>query len=117
MQVGDGLRHSALPSLRRLLVQRTRWAQGTMQCIRYAPRIWRSSHVSTAGTAEILYYLVQPWLQLLGSLAYPLPWLLLAGQTVRRPDLVVDWFVTGQWDRGHLGRGRRSPGNRWDVAA
>lgn len=70
-----------LYSLRRFLVQRTRWGQGTMQCARYLRRIWDSPHVSTLGAAEMMYYLAQPWLQLLGSLLYPIPFLLLIFST------------------------------------
>ncbi|HEY2674593.1 MAG TPA: glycosyltransferase [Rugosimonospora sp.] len=84
-----------LPSLRRLLARHTRWGQGTMRCIRYLPRVWRSPSVSTLDAAEVLYSLVRPWLQLLASLAYPLPWLLLASETVRQPSVVADWFIHG----------------------
>lgn len=84
-----------LPSLRRLLTQRTRWSQGTMQCLRYLRLVWRSPHVSTIGAAEILYYLVQPWLQLLGTLVYPVPWLLLAHRYATEPELVQAWFSDG----------------------
>jgi 1,2-diacylglycerol 3-beta-glucosyltransferase len=84
-----------LPSLRRLLTQRTRWSQGTMQCLRYLPRVWRSDHVSTIGAAEILYYLVQPWMQLIGTLVYPVPWILLAHRYAVDPDLVRAWFNDG----------------------
>jgi 1,2-diacylglycerol 3-beta-glucosyltransferase len=84
-----------LPSLRRLLTQRTRWSQGTMQCLRYLPQVWRSRHVSTLGAAEILYYLFQPWLQLVGSLVYPVPWLLLAHRYVTDPATVEAWFSEG----------------------
>jgi cellulose synthase/poly-beta-1,6-N-acetylglucosamine synthase-like glycosyltransferase len=85
----------ALPSLRRLLTQRTRWSQGTMQCLRYLPQVWRSPHVSTLGAAEILYYLVQPWMQLVGSLIYPVPWLLLAHRYAVEPETVKAWFEDG----------------------
>ena len=84
-----------LPNLRRLLTQRTRWSQGTMQCLRYLPQVWRSPHVSTIGAAEILYYLVQPWMQLIGSLVYPVPWLLLAHRYAVDPATVRAWFDDG----------------------
>lgn len=71
-----------LYSLRRFLAQRTRWGQGTMQCARYVRRIWDSRHLTTLGAAEMLYYLAQPWLQLLGSLVYPIPFLLLGFRAV-----------------------------------
>jgi cellulose synthase/poly-beta-1,6-N-acetylglucosamine synthase-like glycosyltransferase len=86
-----------LYSLRRFLVQRTRWGQGTMQCARYVRRIWDSEHLTTLGAAEMLYYLAQPWLQLLGTLVYPIPFVLLAGRTVAAPGWVWQWFTGGAW--------------------
>jgi len=59
-----------LPSLRRLVRQRTRWAQGSMQCARYLWPVLTSARISTGGAVEIAYFLLQPWLQLLGGLLY-----------------------------------------------
>lgn len=87
----------ALYSMRRFLAQRTRWGQGTMQCARYIRRIWASEHLSTMGAAEIMYYLAQPWMQLLGSLIYPVPFLLTLIRTVQAPGEVYDWFAGGAW--------------------
>ncbi|MBA8990854.1 cellulose synthase/poly-beta-1,6-N-acetylglucosamine synthase-like glycosyltransferase [Curtobacterium pusillum] len=56
----------ALPSLHRLITQRTRWAQGNIQCLRYTPRIIASPHFSTAGVLEAMYYLLLPYFQLIG---------------------------------------------------
>jgi cellulose synthase/poly-beta-1,6-N-acetylglucosamine synthase-like glycosyltransferase len=56
----------ALPSFRRLLTQRTRWAQGNIQCVRYIPDIVRSRHFDSAGVLETCYYLILPFLQVLG---------------------------------------------------
>ncbi|MEU5590247.1 glycosyltransferase [Streptomyces chrestomyceticus] len=39
-----------LPRLRRLLSQRTRWAQGNLQCVRYAPRV--IAPATTGGAAS-----------------------------------------------------------------
>ncbi|MEV7711648.1 glycosyltransferase family 2 protein [Streptomyces sp. NPDC088270] len=50
----------ALPSARRLLTQRTRWAQGNLQCVRYAHRIVSSRHIPGRGVLETLYTFVQP---------------------------------------------------------
>ncbi|MDT7724372.1 MAG: hypothetical protein QOI21_948 [Actinomycetota bacterium] len=86
-----------LYSLRRFLVQRTRWGQGTMQCARYLRRIWDSPHVSTLGAAEMMYYLAQPWMQLLGSLLYPIPFILLLVSTAGDPAQVWAWFTGGAW--------------------
>ncbi|WP_327676892.1 glycosyltransferase family 2 protein [Kitasatospora sp. NBC_00458] len=50
----------ALVSGRRFLTQRTRWAQGNMQCLRYTGRVLRSPHYRPAGKAEVLYTFLQP---------------------------------------------------------
>ncbi|MEV6074841.1 glycosyltransferase [Streptomyces sp. NPDC052069] len=55
----------ALPSGRRLLAQRTRWAQGNLQCVRYASRIVSSRHIRGRGVMETLYTFVQPLAHLL----------------------------------------------------
>ncbi len=39
----------ALPSLRRLLTQRTRWTQGNIQCLKYIHQIIRSPRFQSAG--------------------------------------------------------------------
>ncbi|MGF1427057.1 glycosyltransferase family 2 protein [Kitasatospora sp. LaBMicrA B282] len=49
-----------LVSARRFLTQRTRWAQGNMQCLRYTGPVLRSPHYSRAGKAEVLYTFLQP---------------------------------------------------------
>jgi len=84
-----------LYSLRRFLSQRTRWGQGTMQCSRYVRRIWDSRHLSTLGAAEMLYYLAQPWMQLIGTVVYPIPFLLLGWRTAENPTEVWNWFFEG----------------------
>lgn len=86
-----------LYNLRRFLVQRTRWGQGTMQCARYLRQIWDSPHVSTLGAAEMMYYLAQPWMQLLGSLLYPIPFILLLAGAAGDPAQVWTWFTGGAW--------------------
>lgn len=86
-----------LYSLRRFLAQRTRWGQGTMQCARYVPRIWQSEHVSTLGAAEMFYYLAQPWMQLVGSVVYPIPFILLGVNAVQDWPRFWEWFSGGAW--------------------
>ncbi|AGW40523.1 N-acetyl-glucosamine transferase [Leifsonia xyli subsp. cynodontis DSM 46306] len=60
----------ALPSFRRFLTQRTRWAQGNIQCVKYVRDAFRSAHVTNVGLLEIGYYLVLPFLQLCGLAAF-----------------------------------------------
>ncbi len=86
-----------LPSLRRLLTQRTRWGQGTMQCGAYLPKIWSSPKISTLGAFEASYYLIQPWLQLLGTVLYPIPLLVLAYNIHSAPEVMATFLVHGGW--------------------
>ncbi|GAA0627798.1 glycosyltransferase family 2 protein [Streptomyces crystallinus] len=67
-----------LPHARRLLTQRTRWAQGNFQCVRYAPRIVSSRHYSGRGVLETLYTFCQPVAHLL-TLALGVAMLVLGG--------------------------------------
>ncbi|WP_405189632.1 glycosyltransferase [Streptomyces anulatus] len=50
----------ALPYTRRFLTQRTRWAQGNIQCVRYTGRIIGSRHYRARGVLESLYTFFQP---------------------------------------------------------
>lgn len=86
-----------LPNLRRLLTQRTRWGQGTMQCGGYLPAIWSSKNVTTVGALEASYYLIQPWLQLVGSVLYPIPVAVLAYNIHHYPESMGRFFVHGGW--------------------
>lgn len=69
----------AVESLRRLIAQRTRWAQGGMQCSRqYLTAILQSRHLSTAGALEAAYFLVAPWTQLFGVIYWPVLYVIFA---------------------------------------
>jgi len=87
----------ALPDLRRLVRQRTRWGQGTMQCGVYLRRLWTSRHVSTLGALEASYYLIQPWLQLVGTFVYPVPALVFLANYVAGPAAMRAWIGQGGW--------------------
>lgn len=60
-----------LPSLRRLITQRTRWTQGTMQCASYLGAVMRSPHLSNAAVVESSYFLITPWFQVFGVFVWP----------------------------------------------
>ncbi|MFI1963485.1 glycosyltransferase [Streptomyces pathocidini] len=85
----------ALWKLRPLLTQRTRWAQGSMQCVRYLPLVWRSPHFKTAGFVEVLYFMCQPWLQVLGSLVYAVPISVFAYHAAVYPEFMTDFLQNG----------------------
>lgn len=51
----------AVVDIRRLVRQRTRWAQGNLQCARHLPGLLTSRHVSALGLVDLLHYLIIPW--------------------------------------------------------
>ncbi|MGO2558410.1 glycosyltransferase [Brachybacterium sp.] len=62
----------ALPFTRRLITQRTRWAQGNMECASALPGLRRSGHLSAAGLVEIHYFMLQPAVMMLNLVLVPL---------------------------------------------
>lgn len=60
-----------LTDLKRLFTQRTRWSQGNIQCIRYLPQIVRSPHFTSAALLETGYYLLLPFIQMVGLFLWP----------------------------------------------
>ncbi|MEV4635732.1 glycosyltransferase family 2 protein [Actinoplanes sp. NPDC049548] len=59
----------AVVDLRRLTRQRTRWAQGNLQCARYLRRLARSERIGVTSLLEMFHYLVSPWLNALVTVA------------------------------------------------
>lgn len=87
----------ALFDTKRFLTQRTRWAQGVMQCLRYIGAVWRSDRIPNLGFLELSFFLVQPWLQLLGALLYPIPMIALMTSYARHPGAVASYLGSGGW--------------------
>ncbi|AGZ46651.1 glycosyltransferase [Actinoplanes friuliensis] len=52
----------AVVDLRRLTRQRTRWAQGNIQCVRYLRQLMASKRISTTSLLEVMHYLISPWI-------------------------------------------------------
>jgi cellulose synthase/poly-beta-1,6-N-acetylglucosamine synthase-like glycosyltransferase len=86
-----------LPDIRRLIRQRTRWGQGTMQCGVYLRGLWTSPHVSVIGALEATYYLFQPWLQIIGTLVYPVPLAVFIANYAAGPAQMRAWAAQGGW--------------------
>jgi cellulose synthase/poly-beta-1,6-N-acetylglucosamine synthase-like glycosyltransferase len=87
----------ALFDVRRYLTQRTRWGQGVMQCGRYWKAVWSSNAIPNSGVIEMSYYMLQPWLTLLGTVIYPIPIALLATNLIAAPTAAAAFFATGGW--------------------
>ena len=88
----DGLAH-----VRSLLRQRSRWAQGSMQCFAYLQAILRSPRISTLGAVELTYFLMLPWLQLIGSVVYVAAFLVMGYYAFAEPGGLSAWWNAGAW--------------------
>lgn len=86
-----------LTRLRMLVRQRSRWAQGSMQCMRYLSPVLRSARISTPGALEIAYFLFIPWSQLVGGLVYLGSTLLMIYYGLSQPGGFVSWLSDGAW--------------------
>jgi cellulose synthase/poly-beta-1,6-N-acetylglucosamine synthase-like glycosyltransferase len=80
-----------------LVRQRSRWAQGNMQCWRYLVPVLRSRRISTPGALEISYFLVLPWVQIVGSVLYLVVFGLFAYYAVSTPGGPLAWLAGGAW--------------------
>jgi cellulose synthase/poly-beta-1,6-N-acetylglucosamine synthase-like glycosyltransferase len=88
----------ALPGLRRLLTQRTRWCHGGMQCSSYLGRIFESPYFSNIGAIECSYFLVQPFIQILGLVLWPTLFITMVAQGSLTMGgfqawLAASWFI------------------------
>lgn len=82
---------------RRLMTQRTRWSQGNIQCVKYLPEIVRSRHFSSAALIESAYYLLLPFIQLIGMVIWPVVFIsAMRGTTVGAQDMGA-WFNNAWW--------------------
>ncbi|MFK5635904.1 MULTISPECIES: glycosyltransferase [unclassified Ornithinimicrobium] len=86
-----------LPSIRSLVRQRTRWAQGGMQCLRYLGTVLRSRRITTPAALEICYFLLIPWTQLVGSVVYTAAWAFVLSYALSSTGGVAGWFAGGAW--------------------
>ncbi|WP_051139618.1 glycosyltransferase [Aestuariimicrobium kwangyangense] len=62
----------ALPRFGALVRQRTRWAQGNLECTELLKLLRSSGQLSRAGLVEIHYFMAQPWILMVNLLGVPL---------------------------------------------
>lgn len=86
-----------LTDTRRLFTQRTRWSQGNIQCVKYLPKIAMSPHFSSGGVLESAYYLLLPFVQLVGLLVWPTLTLLTLTSLVGGPGGLLGWVAESWW--------------------
>jgi cellulose synthase/poly-beta-1,6-N-acetylglucosamine synthase-like glycosyltransferase len=82
---------------RRLMTQRTRWSQGNIQCVKYLPEIVRSRHFSSAAVVEAAYYLLLPFIQLLGMLIWPAVFAYAIRSTTAQAHSFGAWLDNSWW--------------------
>jgi hypothetical protein len=68
-----------------------------MQCGVYLRRLWTSRQVSTIAALEASYYLIQPWLQLVGTFVYPVPGIVFLANYAAGPAAMQNWVLDGGW--------------------
>lgn len=86
-----------LTGLRALVRQRSRWAQGAMQCRRYLKPVLASRRIPNAAAFEISYFLLLPWVQLSGSVVYAASYVVLASYLAATAGGPAGWLASGQW--------------------
>ncbi|MQA32753.1 glycosyltransferase family 2 protein [Modestobacter roseus] len=86
-----------LTRLKPLIRQRSRWAQGGIQCLRYLWQVLCSPRVPLGGALEVAYYLYVPWSQMLGSVVFPTAIAVDAYYAFSTGDGPADWWAAGAW--------------------
>jgi 1,2-diacylglycerol 3-beta-glucosyltransferase len=88
---------TGLTTVRPLIRQRSRWAQGGIQCARYLWRVMSSPEVPLSGALEIAYYLYVPWSQLLGSIVFPVTIGIDLWYVFHTGGSPMEWVTAGAW--------------------
>lgn len=86
-----------LSELGALVRQRSRWAQGSMQCRRYLKPVLASKRIPNAAAFEISYFLLLPWVQVAGSIVYAMSYVVLASYLAATAGGPAGWLASGQW--------------------
>jgi cellulose synthase/poly-beta-1,6-N-acetylglucosamine synthase-like glycosyltransferase len=81
-----------------LMRQRTRWAQGNLQCARSLRRLFAARRTSNVSLAEMLHLLLAPWRNAGAAVGFAVLWIWAAGQLLVSPAgpvLVETWAQLG----------------------
>ena len=58
----------ALSSVKKFIIQRSRWVQGNLDCLNYLKRTMKSKRINKTQKLGILYFLIQPWINLIADI-------------------------------------------------
>lgn len=87
----------ALTKVRPLIRQRTRWAQGSMQCVRYLNAVLNCRQIGNPAIMEITHFLAAPWCQLIGTPVYLCCVGVLGWYISRTDGGIAAWWTSGGW--------------------
>jgi cellulose synthase/poly-beta-1,6-N-acetylglucosamine synthase-like glycosyltransferase len=59
----------ALTNPHKLMRQRSRWVQGNLDCLKYLRSVVKSARVKKTQKIGVLYFLIQPWLNLIADIS------------------------------------------------
>lgn len=57
----------AVPSIKKFIIQRSRWVQGDLDCLKYLPKVIKNKRITHTQRLGIYYFLAQPWLALIAD--------------------------------------------------
>ncbi|WP_244951247.1 glycosyltransferase family 2 protein [Ruania zhangjianzhongii] len=86
-----------LTDVKRLFTQRTRWSQGNVQCISYLPQIVRSPHFTSGAVLEAGYYLLLPFIQMVGLFLWPTLLVLTVSGMLQLPVGLGELLANSWW--------------------
>ncbi|GIE87384.1 glycosyltransferase family 2 protein [Actinoplanes regularis] len=88
----------AVVDIRRLTRQRTRWAQGNLQCARYLGSLFASGNIARTALVEIFHYLVSPWANAVVTILLTLTGAVgTLGLLIGHPlPILPTWFALGE---------------------
>jgi 1,2-diacylglycerol 3-beta-glucosyltransferase len=88
---------TGLRSVGPLLRQRSRWAQGGMQCAKYWWQVVTSPRIPLTAALEITYYLSVPWSQLVGAVVFPAAIAVDVHYALTTAGGAAGWWLSGAW--------------------
>lgn len=73
----ESIHQQGVINYKRFVKQRSRWAQGCIQCLPYLNKVIKSPHLTTSGKIEILSFMMLPWITVISTLTLLFSWFLI----------------------------------------
>lgn len=78
---------------KKYVAQRSRWCQGSLQCLRYWKDIRRSPYLSTYGKAESIFFMLLPTIAVLSVFTQLLSWIIIFYYFLTRQSILPTLFA------------------------